>query len=532
MKSKNKVPLPESGIIVRRSGEYRYVYKILKTFRTDKGKPTNIRKAIGKLDDETGMLIPNATYWELYESNHDTLDMSLSYKSVRSIGATFLISRILEGLGVSAILSEVFGTNRAATIISSAIYMSCRGNIFELATHCCEEFTFEEAPLTSQGTSRLFSSITFDEKMNFFKLWVLRCRYSSYLAYDVTSFSTYANGIENAEYGYNRDKEKLPQINFGCYLAQDTGIPLFYVIYPGSIVDKAHMTYMMAYNETLGISDVVFVMDRGFCMATNIRYMRSEKLAFICGADISHKTTSSAVSKVKETIISMKNVTFQGVYASSVKSEFYGITSTLHIYFDPLTAERQRQDLYRTVEHEDEKLAKSLQLSKREIKSYLKHFDIEELDDGTFKHARNYTKIDNEANNCGYFALLTNTDIYSEEALSIYRRKDSIEKGFDELKNHIDMKRLRSHNTNTTDGKMFCAFISLIAVSELNRRLSVFMKDNYFTKNSLIAELEKIKIVTLTNGIQLMNPVTKTQRTIFEACTLGEDDLSRYIQRS
>lgn len=254
---------------------------------------------------------------------------------------------------------------------------------------------------------------------------------------------------------------------------------------------------MMAYNTTLGISNVTFVMDRGFCMAKNIRYMRSEKLPFICGADISHKTTSSAVSKVKNGIMSMRNVTSQGVYSNSVKSEFYGVISTLHIYFDPLNAERQRQDLYRTVELEDEKLVKIEHLSKKEIKSYRKHFDIDELDDGTFKHTRNYVKIDNEADNCGYFALLTNTNIGNEEALSIYRRKDAIEKGFDELKNHIDMKRLRSHNTNTT---------------------------------SLIAELEKIKIVTLTNGTQLMNPITKTQRTIFEACNLNEDDLKLYIR--
>ena len=525
----NRVPLPESGIIVRRSGPYQYVYKVIKTFRDERGKPTNIRKAIGKLDVENGMLIPNAAYWKLYE---DAIipDTSLAYKNVRSIGATFLVSRILKDLGVVPILDTVFGADRAAIILSSAIYMACRGNVFELAAHWCEEFTCGEAPLTSQGTSRLFASITFDEKMSFFRRWTSHCKYNGYLAYDVTSFSTYSKGIEDAEYGYNRDNEKLPQINFGCYLAQNTGTPLFYVTYPGSIVDKSHMMYMMAYNTILEISGATFVMDRGFCTATNIRYMRSEKLPFICGADISHKATSAAVLTVQESIISMKNLTVQGIYASSVKSEFYGITSTLHIYFDPLTAERQRQTLYRTVEHEDEYLSSSEVLSKKEVKKYRKHFYIDELEDGAFKYARNYVNIDNEASNCGYFALLTNTSISSDEILSIYRHKDAIEKGFDELKNHIDMKRLRTHNTDTTDGKMFCAFISLIAVSKLTQQLSEFLKDNYSTKHSLIAELEKIKVVTLNNGTKLMNPVTKTQRTIFEAFSLTEDDLQRYIQ--
>ena len=113
--------------------------------------------------------------------------------------------------------------------------------------------------------------------------------------------------------------------------------------------------------------------------------------------------------------------------------------------------------------------------------------------------------------------------------LSAYRRKDVIEKGFDELKNHIDMKRMRTHNTATTDGKMFCAFIALIAVSKMANMLSPFMKTKSMSKDGLISELEKIKVVTMSDGTKLMNPITKTQRTIFEACNLSEDDLKAYV---
>ena len=216
-------------------------------------------------------------------------------------------------------------------------------------------------------------------------------------------------------------------------------------------------------------------------------------------------------------------------YSSSVKAEFYGVTATVHIYLDAHSAECQRQDLYRDIELEDEKLKKAEQLTKKELKRYRKHFEIDVQKDGTFNFSRNYDKIDKEADDCGYFGLLTNTNTSSEEALSIYRRKDVIEKGFDELKNHIDMKRLRTHNPGTTDGKMFCAFIALIAVSSMSRQLSDFMKDYSHTKNTIISELEKIKIVTMTNGIRMMNPITKTQRTIFEACNTTEDHLKAYI---
>jgi len=74
-----------------------------------------------------------------------------------------------------------------------------------------------------------------------------------------------------------------------------------------------------------------------------------------------------------------------------------------------------------------------------------------------------FADIDDAAKNCGFFCILTNTDISNSDVLETYRRKDTIEKGFHDLKNHIDMKRLRTHSSNTTDGKMFCTFIAMIA---------------------------------------------------------------------
>jgi transposase len=286
---------------------------------------------------------------------------------------------------------------------------------------------------------------------------------------------------------------------------------------------------MMAYNEELGVKDVCFIMDRGFCKTDNIQYMHSTGKAYICGGELGYKAASVALRAVRANIVSMRNAISQGVYASAIHSRFYGAKATLHIYFDPNRIERQRQDLYRKIAVEDEKLSKIEHLTKKEAKRYRNHFDIELADNGTFKYERNYDKIDEIAKNCGFFGILTNTDLNSEDILSAYRRKDVIEKGFDELKNHIDIKRLRTHNTTTTDGKMFCAFIALIAISKMANMLSVFMKSKSMSKDGLISELEKIKVVTMSDGTRLMNPITKTQRTIFEACNLSEDDLKAYV---
>jgi hypothetical protein len=91
------------------------------------------------------------------------------------------------------------------------------------------------------------------------------------------------------------------------------------------------------------------------------------------------------------------------------------------------------------------------------------------------------------------------------------------------------MKRLRTHNTHTTDGKLFCAFVALIATSHVNAKLGAFMKDRSMSKDSVIAEMEKIKAIFVSSDRRLMNPITKTQRSILEAFGLGENEIKSYI---
>ena len=47
----------------------------------------------------------------------------------------------------------------------------------------------------------------------------------------------------------------------------------------------------------------------------------------------------------------------------------------------------------------------------------------------------------------GFQALLTNSIKSPIESLQIYRDKDVVEKCFDDLKNQLDMKRLRMHSS-------------------------------------------------------------------------------------
>lgn len=83
----------------------------------------------------------------------------------------------------------------------------------------------------------------------------------------------------------------------------------------------------------------------------------------------------------------------------------------------------------------------------------------------------------------GFFCLKSNKDLTLEEALKIYRRKDSIEKIFHSLKNEIQIKPLRVWSDDSIYGAIILGFIAQLFISlmryefeDLKHRSTKFIK--------------------------------------------------------
>jgi transposase len=534
--TKPTITIPTDGVIVERTGKYRYAYKVLRTYRNERGQPTCDKKSIGRITDDN-RLIPNGNFYDFYSDiavPHTVTMPEDGTSHVKAIGASFLVSQVLNDLGVSDILRNVFGEKRAFSILSIAEYMVCRGNIIEYIDDWTEEYSLGDC-MTPQKASLLFSSITYEDKMRFFRNWVQRVLTGGFIAYDVTSFSCYGKSIEDAEFGYNRDGDKLPQINMGCYFSYESGLPVFYVTYPGSIVDKSHLQYIMQYNDELQIKDVIFIMDRGFCSTSNLQWFHKNKYNYILAVEKFHNAGRLAIDEVRDGLVVLLNRVQDGIYAKSIHSRFYGVASNMHIFYNNELAEKQRTILFKEVEDKGNILHQLSQITSHEAKKYKKFYDIKIDDKGTFTYFINYDKVNNEAINAGYFCILSNLNYKSSEILNIYRRKDSIEKGFDDIKNFIDMKKMRTHTDLTTNGKLFCSFIALIASSQISEKLRLFNEaggHRRISKHKLICELEKIKVIIHGSTRRLMNPPTKLQRELLVSLGIAEAKLQSFASGS
>lgn len=163
---------------------------------------------------------------------------------------------------------------------------------------------------------------------------------------------------------------------------------------------------------------------------------------------------------------------------------------------------------------------------------YEKCFKITVNKDNTFTYERNHEKIDIEKGYSGYIVFLTtDLEITTSELLKIYRNKDVIEKAFDNLKNELDLKRMRIHSDEVWSGKMFISFIALIIKSYMENNKMKVEETKSLPIKKIIKELEKIKLVTYYDEYQLLNPLTAKQKQILKALNILYENMLKAGQK-
>lgn len=524
------VPMPEKKITFKKgSNGTIYVYQTVRAYRNENGKPTSDEVIIGKKCNETGMLIPNDRYIDLYPSVSST---PAPPKRISDYGNTFSLMALAEEIGLTDILSASF-PNKWNELLNYAFYMVCEGNVMMYCDDWKEttQLSFDTA-MSSQQSSELFSSITYEERMAFFSEWIQSISEQEYLVYDVTSISTYSKGNDLAEWGYNRDEEKLKQINLGMFYGQSSRLPVFYNTYCGSITDKTHLTFMMEHADSLGLSKVMFVMDRGFVTKENLAYMYEEQLPFITCLPAARVDTTKLIDQTRESIRTASNwIAECEMYGTCVDYEIYGIPVKAHIFFDQEKSANEEKELYARLERLETELNK-LQKSKKLIKKYTDFFDVtSEGSSEALNFEKNIEKINDKLTRMGYVVFIT-TDLTCTptELIEIYRNRDTVEKSFENLKNDLDFKRLKTHTNKTTDGKVFVGFLALILRSCLTGKIKASEKTSKLTIERVLRELRKIKLVTLSDEQNALMPLTSVQKTILNALGIPLEKLQSSVQ--
>jgi transposase len=123
------------------------------------------------------------------------------------------------------------------------------------------------------------------------------------------------------------------------------------------------------------------------------------------------------------------------------------------------------------------------------------------------------------------FFLLFSTDMEStpSDILYHYRAKDADEKLFSQIKVEMDGNRIRTHSSETTEGKTFVTFIACVIRSYMLNKLSNYLSENSSSMKKVFSQLSNIILISSHEGYRFSKALTKKQKEILLAFNADVD---------
>lgn len=499
-----------------------YVYESVSVWDKEKKQCRNKKTCVGKLDSN-GVFVPSKRLTMEQAVARDPVVTA----SAQIVGPSIILDTITNQLGLQKLLKTCF-PQTYQQILMMAYYLVANGG----ALSHCETWCKSHAPLmaqslTSQRISELLASITTDEKQTFLAKWMHAVLEEDYLCYDITSVSSYSELNEYIKYGHNRDNEALPQLNLAVLFGQNGRLPVYYQRLPGNITDVTTLHNLLKTFKALDMKSFSYVMDKGFYSKKNVDDLFAAKDKFLLSVPLSNKWLQHAIDDIDESIHGPEGYQKLDDEIIYVQTRLYPWGSKpyrcyLHLYYNA----RARADAIDRFNEELFEYKKELESEKQNSKNQWA-YDAFFIIKTTPKRGRKVMFNMQEVNQyikryAGFQALLSNSIKDPLKALQVYRDKDVVEKCFDDLKNQLDMKRLRMHSSATTDGRLFVQFIALIYVSALRKEMRKSNLIKHYTVRELLQETETLTKIKYSGKYgHIITEVTKPQREILTTLNIS-----------
>lgn len=542
------VKRPE-GTKIYRQRKCEYVYHVTGSeYKKDKKYVVEKRVCIGKMIDDENMY-PNDNFYQYYEIEGWNEESPPCFSDAIQIGAPALIFKIMDKLKISELLEMIHGKTDADLIKDLISYMIIRETsaMQHYSNFAWGHLINSQKKWDDSKISEFFKNeIDYAQIELFVSKWnELQPEHSDiYISYDSTNMNTKAGGVEMAEFGYAKDNSDVPQVNISYAVNHADATPLFYDMYPGSIIDNAQCTYMVEQAKEYGYKKVGLVLDRGYFSIKNIEYFDANGYDFL----MMIKTNSSLVSgMVKDAHLPLLTkakyyLAEHDVYGLTRKGKIGDDTTDrcFHIYYDNIRASREKNEYLKQLMKKEQHLQKKADEKirrKEDMVSYEKLFKLKYDKNGYLEsYKRNENAIQKEIDKLGFFVIVTSKEMTAVEALDIYRQRDSVEKIFRMLKTGLEYDTFRVHSQDSLESKTYVMFIASIVRNYLFQELKKVSKTENNKKNytvpAVISELEKIILVKNSKDIYIRRyGLTKRQRKILGQFGITESYLNKVADK-
>ena len=352
--------------------------------------------------------------------------------------------------------------------------------------------------ISSAASSQFLDTLSESSINKFLTDWAQTVGDNSIIAVDSTSISTYAKKNPQARRGINKDHDIINQINLLVGFGAISHLPVYMKPLSGNISDVSTITNFIADFKNYGIFNATFFLDRGFYSKSNIISLLENNYKFLCavkGKPLFVKNCFKDLNVLsheyylKEYQVYATTVRYQLPYRINGKQKSKRVYLTKSYdptikYHEEMKLDEEITILYEelltnNIQHKKKEYEKYFTISwkkeKREIvknssiASLVEQPKIVEIDTpDSFEY--NEKAIDEKRKSLGWVCFIS--DVYLEpiSVVANYRKRDTVEKFFENLKERIGMRRLRTGKKNVVDAKLFIGYVALIIYEEIEKR--------------------------------------------------------------
>jgi transposase len=441
------------------------------------------------------------------------------------MGENLIIEKMTRSTGVRLFLLKAFGKDDAHSILDLASYILCTGNPLSTSEYWLE--SHGKKTITSERVSELLFRLNEDKVATFLGPWMSRKGKGKSLCYDITSVSSHARHNHYGEWGHNRDKEKMKQINLALLSSKDASVPIWFAPLPGSMNDSKTLKEMVTRLKRLEVQPSAFIVDRGFYSQENLDFVTENGIKFIIPVPQSVKWPHEHIQEMRSQMLGNISGYIRKENGTIIQSQTVyaplpdGSRGWLHIYYDDEAALHRRQSFMEHYSRCFDELS-SGELVEEHQKFYKEFFDLGyKTKNGQKIKAKKKPETYFDEHFFGYWCIYTNAEKDAKTALENYRERNGIEVLFDDLKNELDCERLRVHSSRAMYGRLFIQFIALILLSAI--RQVIMEKGEPFSKyaTSYRAVLRRVSSFSKVEFEGKYKPLystpTKGASLIFEA---------------
>lgn len=537
------VPIPAHKRVAKAGNGHvkRYVYEVIK--RKGPNEPKDVVQCVGVAINDSEMN-PNENYFNLhpeYKEKQPLKDEGV-FDSQIHIGSSILLRAAAKKTGLQQVLEDSFSGYNEIIQTLVEYYMLERESAAQLYKYYLRDHYTELNYIPSESTlSTLFREYITREKINkFLKKWMkLRLSYVTTpfvdIDFDSTNFNINSHGIDAAERGKAKVDEGLPQVNVAYFLERSTGIPLYYDVYYGSIIDMEHCkTAVNKIKELNPGTRFSFIMDRGYFSSPNLQYLESCGYNYLCMGKSTKEIHEMISVHPFHVMTKSTNRVFGNIYGVKEKRRVFQESSKEYYVYLYYNVSSLSTDLVQKQDYV-EKIAKEI-LGKRDAGGHIRNtfgkmVDIEvDKQNIITKCTPNYQEIDNYRDECGYFWIVSNEDLSPADAIMSYRHRDAVEKTFSGIKTGADLNKTYSGTDSAFEAKNFLAFLASVLRAEITTSLRpYFVQYSSETTQTVLKEMEKIKAEILSDKYSLRYSLTSKQKQILSFYDLTLADVNDYV---